>query len=137
MTPQVEEALRQLRLAERDRDVFEILAGSAGRTDNAHAATGFHAQQAVEKALKALLCLRDIDFPRTHDLESLINRLVGSGSVPDYTASHLRPLTPYAVDFRYDDEVVRLLTEDAMRAVVMDTLNFVAGELRVHRGKDS
>ncbi|MFZ4537525.1 hypothetical protein [Propionivibrio sp.] len=44
MTPQFEEALRLLRLAERDRDVFEIL---AGRGDNAHAAAGFHAQQAV------------------------------------------------------------------------------------------
>ena len=38
MTPQVEEALRLLRLAERDRDVFEILAASVGNTRNAHAA---------------------------------------------------------------------------------------------------
>jgi HEPN domain-containing protein len=98
MTPQLDEALRLLRLAERDRDVFEILAGFVA-TGTAHAAAGFHAQQAVEKALKALLCLRDIDFPRTHDLESLINRLAGSGSIPPYAASHLRPLTPYAVDF--------------------------------------
>lgn len=81
MTPQLEEALRLLRLAQRDRDVFEILAGCG---DNVHAAAGFHAQQAVEKAL---LCFRDIDFPRTHDLESLINRLAESGSVPPYAAA--------------------------------------------------
>lgn len=130
MTPQLEEALRLLRLAERDRDVFEILAGHG---DNVHAAAGFHAQQAVEKALKALLCFRDIDFPRTHDLESLINRLDGIGPVLPYAATHLRSLTPYAVDFRYDADVVRLLAEGDMRAIILETLNFVARELGQHR----
>ena len=134
MTPQLEEAERLLRLAERDREVFEILAGSG---DRAHAAAGFNAQQAVEKALKELLCCRDIDFPRTHDLENLFNRLAGSGAVPSYPAHSLRPLTPYAVDFRYDDEVVHLLSEDDMRAIIADTLNFVSGELRLHRERNS
>lgn len=134
MTPQREEALRLLRLAERDRDAFEVLAASGG---NAHAAAGFHAQQAIEKALKALLCFRDIDFPRTHDLESLFSRLAGSGPIPPYAGARLRPLTPYAVDFRYDDEVVHLLAESDMRAFVMDTLDFVASELGLHGGKDS
>lgn len=32
---------------------------------------GFHAQQAVEKALKVALVLSDIDFPRSHDLREL------------------------------------------------------------------
>ena len=31
----------------------------------------FHAQQCSEKYLKALLILKDIDFPKTHDLPSL------------------------------------------------------------------
>lgn len=134
MTPQLEEALRLLRLAERDRDAFEVLAASGGK---AHAAAGFFAQQAIEKALKALLCFRDIDFPRTHDLENLFSRLAGSGPIPPYAGARLRALTPYAVDFRYDDEVVHLLAESDMRAFVMDTLNFVVGELGLHRGKDS
>ena len=126
MTPQREEAGRLLRMAERDREVFEILAASGGK---AHAAAGFHAQQAVEKALKALLCLRDIDFPRTHDLENLLNRLAGSGLVPPVSPTQLRPLTPYAVDFRYDDEPVRLLSESEMRSLVALVMGFVAGEL--------
>ena len=33
---------------------------------------GFHAQQAVEKALKAWLSLVDVDYPRIHDLEELL-----------------------------------------------------------------
>jgi HEPN domain-containing protein len=130
MTPQCEEALRLLRLAKLDRDAFEVLAASG---DAAHAAAGFHAQQAVEKALKALLCFRDIDFPRTHDLESLFSRLSGSGAMPPYVGARLRPLTPYAVDFRYDDEVSRLLTERDMRALVVDTLSFVGEELASDR----
>ena len=33
----------------------------------------FHAQQAAEKALKALLVLRQIEFPRTHDIGLLLD----------------------------------------------------------------
>ena len=33
---------------------------------------GFHAQQAVEKAVKVALMLEGIDFPKTHELEYLI-----------------------------------------------------------------
>jgi HEPN domain-containing protein len=33
----------------------------------------FHAQQAVEKALKAVLLARQVDFPLTHDLEVLLD----------------------------------------------------------------
>ena len=134
MTPQCEEALRLLRLAKIDRDAFEVLAASG---DAAHTVAGFHAQQAVEKALKALLCFRDIDFPRTHDLESLFSRLSGSGVLPPFEGARLRPLTPYAVDFRYDDEVSRLLTERDMRALIADTLNFVDNALNLQRGTNS
>lgn len=35
----------------------------------------FHAQQCVEKYLKALLVWKGIDFPKTHDLEKLIGML--------------------------------------------------------------
>ena len=38
-------------------------------------AVGFHAQQAVEKAMKAVLVLEGVAFPRTHDLEFLAARL--------------------------------------------------------------
>jgi HEPN domain-containing protein len=33
----------------------------------------FHAQQAVEKAMKAVLLARKVDFPLTHDLEALMD----------------------------------------------------------------
>ena len=35
----------------------------------------FHAQQCVEKYLKAFLVSRDIDFPRTHDIGDLVDSM--------------------------------------------------------------
>lgn len=57
MTPQREEALRLMRLARRDQGTFELLLPLP--TANL-AALGFHAQQAAEKALKAVAVLRGL-----------------------------------------------------------------------------
>lgn len=37
----------------------------------------FHAQQCIEKYIKALLVLRGIDFPKTHDLREIRKLLPG------------------------------------------------------------
>lgn len=64
---------------------------------------GFHAQQAVEKALKAVCCGLDIEPPRTHDLE-LIKELIGRAGceLPGYL-DQIAELSPFAVEFRYGD----------------------------------
>jgi len=41
---------------------------------------GFHAQQAVEKSLKAALASLDVAFPFSHDLERLIEICESAGS---------------------------------------------------------
>jgi HEPN domain-containing protein len=51
--------------------VHTLKLGADGPTDT----VCFHAQQCIEKYLKALLVLRAIDFPRTHDLEKLVSLL--------------------------------------------------------------
>ena len=64
---------------------------------------GFHAQQAVEMLLKAVLSLRGIGYERTHDIERLAS-LVSEGGVelpPDI--DELAQLTPWAVERRYGD----------------------------------
>ena len=38
----------------------------------------FHAQQAVEKSIKAVLVHHGIDFPKTHNLQVLIDLLVSN-----------------------------------------------------------
>lgn len=64
----------------------------------------FHAQQCIEKYLKALLIQNQIEFNRVHDLEILLNAAL----VLDPLLNALRPdaqlLTQYAVSFRYPGE---------------------------------
>lgn len=66
----------------------------------------FHAQQAVEKSLKALLASTDVSLPRTHNLEDL-QALCLALPVPPPSALgglDLSELTPFAVESRYDVE---------------------------------
>jgi HEPN domain-containing protein len=62
---------------------------------------GFHAQQAVEKALKALLSLVDVDYPRIHDLEELLALLESHRETVPERFYALIDLTDFAVQFRY------------------------------------
>jgi HEPN domain-containing protein len=56
----------------------------------------FHAQQAAEKALKAVLLYRKIEFPLVHDLEELIE-VAGQGGVKIPThLDNAGSLSPYA-----------------------------------------
>ncbi len=77
----------------------------------------FDAQQAAEKALKALCIERGIEFPYVHDLARLTTLLQDEGQpVPDEVTEAGR-LTRYAVFTRYpglDDPVTE---EDHNRAV--------------------
>jgi len=61
----------------------------------------FHIQQAVEKVIKAILSHKGIIFPKTHDIEDLIELSWAKGiQFPDYV-ERFPELTPYAVEFRY------------------------------------
>jgi HEPN domain-containing protein len=87
-----------LALAEKDYKAALILA----RADDPQTdAAGFHLQQAVEKALKAWLALRGIDYPKTHDLNPLLGLLEDQDEniEPFWT---LLELNPFAVQFRYE-----------------------------------
>jgi HEPN domain-containing protein len=109
MTPQREEAERYLRLARRDEAAFRALLASS-TVDFAVAC--FHAQQAVEKALKAVMFLHGLEFRRTHDLEELSGTLADAGINIPLKEDELRRLTPYAVEFRYDDEPIPLVSPE-------------------------
>lgn len=69
----------------------------------------YHAQQCSEKALKALLVLRKVKFPFTHDLSELLTILGKSGLAIPEDLKAVAELTPYAVESRYpgfDEPVV-------------------------------
>lgn len=100
--PEQEEAQLLLRKAREDLDALTKLAPDG---DTADAIVGFHAQQAVEKALKAVLAAFGEDFPWTHDLRYLIERL-GDVEIPLPSSLHeVRVLAPWAVEFRYGETI--------------------------------
>jgi len=62
----------------------------------------FHAQQAVEKFLKAFLVYHNIDFPKTHDLEFLLTECQKIDQVTfnfDFGS-----LTDFGISIRYPDD---------------------------------
>ncbi|MFZ2854298.1 MAG: HEPN domain-containing protein [Rhodocyclaceae bacterium] len=126
MTPQREEAERYLRLARRDEAAFLALL-EIPSVDFSVAC--FHAQQACEKALKAAMCLLGVEFRRTHDLEALAGQLSDAGCPPVIALDDLRRLTPYAVEFRYDDEAIALLDAKGARRIVGEVLAWSAALL--------
>ena len=115
MTPALEEALRLLRLAHRDGTTLILLA----RIPEApKASLGFHAQQAVEKAWKAVSVRRGIEAKRTHDLVALAKMLLDVVGVTPFTLDEVRQLNPFAVEYRYDDELASSLSRDELFEVL-------------------
>jgi len=121
MTPSREEARRLLRLARRDRDTFDLL---LPLPQASLAAMGFLAQQSVEKALKAVAVSRGVEVRRTHDLAALGESILADGGVLPVTVDDLRSLNPYAVEFRYDDEIVPTITRAELDTLLSAILHW-------------
>lgn len=93
-----EEAAALLAKSREDAHVLKVLCADSGTAD---AIWGFHAQQATEKLLKALLALHGVHFPFTHRLLELADILTDAGYPLDSAFEPLLDLTPYAVEYRY------------------------------------
>ncbi len=77
----------------------------------------FDAQQAAEKAIKALLIHLGQDFPHIHDLAALLARVERAGlKVPDRVKKAAR-LTDYAVAARYPGAFEPVTREEYEEAV--------------------
>jgi len=83
------------------RDDQRILVALSRAADCPPWGLGFHAQQSVEKALKAVLASRSIRYPRTHDLGLLLDLLREAGLSQPPGADELPLLTPFGVMHRY------------------------------------
>ncbi|HEY2537248.1 MAG TPA: HEPN domain-containing protein [Solirubrobacteraceae bacterium] len=81
---------------------------------------GFHAQQALEKMLKAALAHAGAEPPRIHDLGELIALLGDAGLSQPSSADEARALVPWAVEFRYDDILDEQLDRVAARDAVWE-----------------
>lgn len=87
-----------LGLARDDEFAARSLLPVAGVAD---AILGFHTQQAVEKALKAALASREIEFPYTHDLDGLIELCRANRLDVPMSLDGVEQLAPYGVHMRY------------------------------------
>ena len=111
---QIEVAESLARLAAIDFATAEKLAPDPEMDDRP---VGFHAQQTVEKAVKVVLILEGIDFPKTHDLEYLIVLAEKQSIIIDAEVKSASWLTPWAAEFRYDDAPIETL--DRKRAIAV------------------
>jgi HEPN domain-containing protein len=94
----------------------------------------FHAQQCVEKMLKAALTEQDVDVPRTHQLADLLGRVGRTVSdALDSVAHDIRSLDHFYVPTRYPDTLPGALPsglpdrEEASAA--LSTAHTVAGTI--------
>jgi HEPN domain-containing protein/predicted nucleotidyltransferase len=77
----------------------------------------FHAQQAVEKAVKAVLLARHVDIPYTHDLEALVDEVTSRGMRVPTEVTEAKALTRFAIEMRYPnpEEITDAEIDDAIR----------------------
>lgn len=76
----------------------------------------FHAQQCVEKYLKALLTLLGVDAPRTHSVDLLLVRIPDRAR-PKVTGEEQDRLTEYATVTQYPGDYEPISLAEARRAV--------------------
>jgi len=98
MNPHLEQAAELLAAAHRDRTTFRILRRDE---ESPLEVMLFHAQQALEKSIKAVLVCHGVIFRRTHDLLELAGLADTSGIALPLARDLLLRLGPYAVEFRY------------------------------------
>ena len=103
-------------------DKAEADFGSAGREYRARKmpnfdAACFFAQQCIEKYLKARLVEAGVPFPKTHDLEALLDLVLSVEPLWEAFRAKLGELTSFAAAFRYPGESA---TRDMARTAVGD-----------------
>jgi len=89
-----------LHKAAQDEFVIEKLISDAASPEEV---IGFHAQQAIEKVLKAVLALHAVRCGKVHNLGLLLDLLRDHDIPFPAEFEEVRRLTPFAADFRYQD----------------------------------
>jgi HEPN domain-containing protein len=116
------------RKAEGDAKAMRRLAPDSEIDDEA---VGFHAQQAIEKWLKAVMALQGLEEARIHDLGRLLEILEEAGVDFPPGADWLDDLSIYAVPLRYADLLdAEPLDRDATLALVDEVGEWASVQLR-------
>lgn len=103
-----------LRKADADMNLAKHLLSERAPYTNAIA---FHSQQAAEKYLKAFLTCYQINFPKTHDLEELLDLVETKEAGLAESLRDSIVLSPYGVELRYPGDSPDATAEEAQQAV--------------------
>ena len=79
----------------------------------------FAAQQAAEKAIKALMIARKMDFPYVHDLGSLLASLEETGEIVPEAIRSAVSLTTYATATRYPNTGTPVTEQEYREAIAI------------------
>lgn len=79
----------------------------------------FHAQQAAEKAIKAALVVQRVDFPKTHQIRTLLALLRGAGHAFPEDILAADDLSDYATVARYPGNLQPVTEADRRDAVAL------------------
>ncbi len=110
-----------------ENDLFAARATlAAGR---AYDTICFHAQQAAEKSLKALLAASDVIPPRTHELADLIALAKETVAEWPFADARIKVLTHYAVDIRYAATPVPSREEAAAALATAEEVHSLTAQL--------
>ena len=80
-------------------------------------AIGFHAQQAAEKYLKAVLVHHQTEFSKTHNIGELLDLIVLVDASLAESLRDTTALNPYGVDIRYPADLPKMTQEDSKEAM--------------------
>ena len=104
-------AQQLLEAARRDLTAWRKLAPDVEIHDST---LGFHAQQAVEKSIKAVLAHAKVAFRRSHDIAELLDVLGDAGLAAPPHAMELDRLNPFAIEARYGYPLAGPLDRDTV-----------------------
>lgn len=87
-------------------------------------AIGLHAQQAVEKALKAVLAARGVRYPFTHDIDRLVELVETEGLELSASLREAGRLTPWALAHRYESSATLGAERQGMLALASEAVSW-------------
>lgn len=98
--------------------------------DVADSIVGFHAQQATEKLIKAVLAARGVTFAKSHALSYLIGLVEENRIEAPDELSEADVLSPWAVEFRYEGEEPPALDRSAALVLVAQLRTWTEREIK-------
>ncbi len=101
-------------VAKAEGDFNDVLRGIRARKNPNYDGVCFHAEQCIEKYLKARLVEAGLSFPKTHDLSKILDIATPLEPLWETWRSDLDLLTSFAIEYRYPGESAT--REDALRA---------------------